>query len=813
MKTKKTKKLLGGVAIAAVSLGCLGLAGIANASTMPSSSDTSSSSASDNAPFYKGEVAKAETGSVTLTFNTSAAQGNSLSSHKLSYIQLGSYVDTGSSAFQVISSSQAVANAFAQFAETQIPGIWQSTAGTNFKAYDPSTDGDPLTWMINGYETQTTTGSKTTTNHISYLGSDLSGQSGAKMNSSSSDSTGTGPDWSTSGSAADWGAAGSADWTIRALANYLETEATSTGILGDATSINATTKTPGQLQDITTQSNGMQTGTWAAPAPGIYLILDQDGSNAAMPMIVATTPTTSGMQVPSNMADIVTDDIALKTQDPQAMPIKQFVVGGKLQDSDSATVGSSHQVEYQVGAVFPNFEGYQSYTYSFVDQPAAGLTLQVAGGSNLDIAGIPVSTLEGEPGASVVVTEKGPQTAADGAALKPSVTTASYGSGQSSPISDMTTLFGSGTSTQPASELKVTLNLAALQYIQAHGDATSVTVGGEVNSGSLSSYSVSATPTATPKAATSGQDTSQGIDQGKSSYTGQTSPAQYFGMTYMGNLNTAVSVPSTGSETAGENIASTVNNGAQSNSTNPVPLTSSGTYNGGSTSQEGNTGSTTQTGKSTNTGKTGPTKGVPTNTSTNAGLNWMKVWASGQVATGAEFQVQNAQGQYLYAGGDQGNSGASSSGSGWLWGTSQQAETFKASKLSSGTAADANGGLFQISGLNAGSPDDPVTYTVTEVKQADGAAPIKPTFKITLSGANAKEEVTPVNGYNLVNNTPDGNPFNSQMFNTVENVKSVTGLPLTGGAGILTGVIAAVLLFGTAGIVLVVYKRKKSQQD
>ncbi|MBQ1286418.1 MAG: LPXTG cell wall anchor domain-containing protein [Aeriscardovia sp.] len=72
---------------------------------------------------------------------------------------------------------------------------------------------------------------------------------------------------------------------------------------------------------------------------------------------------------------------------------------------------------------------------------------------------------------------------------------------------------------------------------------------------------------------------------------------------------------------------------------------------------------------------------------------------------------------------------------------------------------------------------------------------------------------TGVNTYNLVNETPNGNPFNSQMFNTVENVKSMSSLPLTGGAGVLTGVIAAVLLFGTAGIVLVVYKRKKSQQD
>ena len=38
-------------------------------------------------------------------------------------------------------------------------------------------------------------------------------------------------------------------------------------------------------------------------------------------------------------------------------------------------------------------------------------------------------------------------------------------------------------------------------------------------------------------------------------------------------------------------------------------------------------------------------------------------------------------------------------------------------------------------------------------------------------------------------------------------------LPLTGGAGILIGVIAAVTLFAAAGIVLVVYRRRKQQED
>ena len=84
---------------------------------------------------------------------------------------------------------------------------------------------------------------------------------------------------------------------------------------------------------------------------------------------------------------------------------------------------------------------------------------------------------------------------------------------------------------------------------------------------------------------------------------------------------------------------------------------------------------------------------------------------------------------------------------------------------------------------------------------------------MTVSSTSPEKIITTSASDNLVDNTPNGNPFNSTEYNTVENVKSVTGLPLTGGAGILTGVIAAVLLFGTAGIVLVVYKRRKAQRE
>ena len=214
-----------------------------------------------------------------------------------------------------------------------------------------------------------------------------------------------------------------------------------------------------------------------------------------------------------------------------------------------------------------------------------------------------------------------------------------------------------------------------------------------------------------------------------------------------------------------------------------------------------------------------------------AGINWMKIWGSGSVAKGAEFQVKNSKGEYLYAAGDGSTTGTTtdattSKPTGWAWTTDKsQAQTFSASKLYGSTSSSttgtgsmgssssavnpaADGGLFEITGLADG------TYTVTETHAATGADQnVLPSFQVTVTAGSPEKIITSSASDNLVNNTPNGNPFNSTDYNTVENVKSVTGLPLTGGAGILTGVIAAVLLFGTAGIVLVVYKRRKAQRE
>ncbi|MBO6098257.1 MAG: hypothetical protein J6O87_02245 [Aeriscardovia sp.] len=763
MKTsKKTKKFLGGVAIAAVSLGCLGLAGIANADGTTTASGSGTTSTAATYPFYSTKASDAISGKPTITFNVSAAQGSTLSQHHLSYIQLGSYYATGSD-FQTISSSQDASNAI---------GTWLTTdLKTYFSSEDYTTaDGDPLSWLL------------TQNSSSSFLGTGLSGQ----------------------GSSAE-------DMAIRSLANYLLTQASTSGLL-------KTAGTQITFASTSTNSAGAQEGTWKAPAPGVYLILDDDGSNASMPMIVATEPGGS-YTVPSTMTDLITDQVALKTQDPQTAPDKAFVVdptwsngaatGGKIQTSGlTTTIGQSGAVTYQVAGVFPNYTGYTSYHYSFVDQPGTGMTLDINGGNNLDVAGVPVSTLMGAGTDAVTVSE----TTADNV-----TTTASTPSQLSSDIKD---LVGGDTSAQAT--LTVTLDQAAMEYLVSKGaKSTSVTAGDAINGGSaLTDYSV------TTPAPTSAAD-DQGQNGGKSSWTGQTTPTQYFGLDYQAYLNNDVATSTSSSSSASSssssasmadmasapvteasNYAYTVNNGAKSTSTGNVPLSTSGTYNGGDNpmgngkTSTTNPGSTSQipAGSITGSKDNGTTDGVPNNTAVGAGINWMKIWASGQPATGAVFQVQNSSGQWLYA-----------TGSGWAWAQDQKnGEYFGATTLDSAAGTTAAGGLFQISGLGNG------TYTVHEVKQATGAAAVLPVFDITVTAG--KPEVvsttgTGVNTYNLVNETPDGSPFNSQMFNTVENVKSMTSLPLTGGAGVLTGVIAAVLLFGTAGIVLVVYRRKKSQQD
>ena len=74
MKPTKTKKLLGGVAIAAVSLGCLGLAGIANADTGATMGTAESANTQTSGAYQLGTLSGAMTGTTTITANISTAQ-------------------------------------------------------------------------------------------------------------------------------------------------------------------------------------------------------------------------------------------------------------------------------------------------------------------------------------------------------------------------------------------------------------------------------------------------------------------------------------------------------------------------------------------------------------------------------------------------------------------------------------------------------------------------------------------------------------------------------------------------------------------
>ena len=800
MKSTKTKKLLGGVAIAAVSLGCLGLAGIANAATdtptsaagaSPSSTKGAGASPSStkgagaspspasSGAYQLGTLSGAMTGSTEITANISEAQekaGETLKDHQLEYIQIGSYMEHGTSSFTLSATNQTIENALYDFltASATDGGLKQAFPDASYT----SADGEALNWLLTG-------NSSTGSTSGPFLGADASGQNG-------------------------YGQSGNEDYAVRLLANYLwaNMEDESTGTTGDGIPIT-------DLQKVTWGSaTTSTTGTFDLPNPGVYLIVDTtDSGNASLPIILSTNPS-EGFSVPSSMTNYVTNTIALKDQDPQAAPVKQFVTdptenssgdltGGTLTGTMSATIGDAqgNYVTYQISNVFPNTNGYLQYTYKFIDYPGAGLTLNIAQGNNMYVAGIPLSTLTADGDATVTVTTAATKTAPSG------VTTVYSSENGDGDLKNMTDLVGG-----QGAELEVSLNEAGMQYIAAHGYQTSNVDGKAINFKTLSSQS------SVSQKVDGSDNTMSGVNKGASSYTGQTqtaengengnsSSAEYpqaqgelFGLTYQAFLNKDVAYSD--GTTSASNTAQTDNNGTESSSSSAAHLTTSGTYNGGDKDQSGKTGGTTQTNPDqiTGTKSNGTTGGVPNNTAVGAGLNWMKIWGSGQVAQGASFYVQNSSKQYLYA-----------TGVGWGWTAKKMdAQKFTASTAASGTTVNpaSDGGLFEINGLAYG------TYTVTEAHAATGAdQSVLPSFTITLKSGEPEEIGTSAASLNLVNSTPNGNPFNSADYNTVENVKSLAGLPLTGGAGILTGVIAAVILFGTAGIVLVVYRRRKQQND
>lgn len=239
-------------------------------------------------------------------------------------------------------------------------------------------------------------------------------------------------------------------------------------------------------------------------------------------------------------------------------------------------------------------------------------------------------------------------------------------------------------------------------------------------------------------------------------------------MTYTGYINNQVT-----DETA-DNSAQVDNNGATSQSSPEVPVHTNGNPNGGTTP---------------NTNPNNPpsnpvSPNEPSPTSTNVGMWWQKIWPNKTAAKGAKFEVSktvNGTTEYLQAG----TNGADS----WQWTTTEaDAEQF----------SSVNGdGLFEIGGLANG------TYTVTETTQATGAQAIKPSFTVTLKYGTAE----------TISTTATGDPWGlvSSSDDTVENVKSINQLPMTGGAGIILGALVALLLLGSAATLFLVYRKKAAR--
>ena len=279
----------------------------------------------------------------------SKAQGETLADHSLVFYKIGEYLPHGNSAITVSAPTQNVENALYQFltAEASAGGLKEAFPDVTYS----SADGEALNWLLTS----------------NYLGSDATGQNLSQAS----------------------------DNAVRLLANYLYSNDHGIGWTQE-------TVTHGQV----TTNDGYQEETYTLPNPGIYLVVDStNNGNTAMPMIVSTVATgDTGYTGP--LTQYMTSQIGLKTQDPQATPVKQFVkdpqtstaegtadITGSLTNSMTASVGSANSVTYQISNVFPNFNGYPAYTYKFIDNPGTGMTLNIDGGQNMYIAGIPLSAL------------------------------------------------------------------------------------------------------------------------------------------------------------------------------------------------------------------------------------------------------------------------------------------------------------------------------------------------------------------------------------------------------------------------------------
>ena len=239
-------------------------------------------------------------------------------------------------------------------------------------------------------------------------------------------------------------------------------------------------------------------------------------------------------------------------------------------------------------------------------------------------------------------------------------------------------------------------------------------------------------------------------------------------MTYTGYINSQVT------DQTADNSAQVDNNGAASQSSPEVAVHTNGSANSGA-----------EPIPNPNNPPSNPVSpDQPSPTSTNVGMWWQKIWPNKTAAKGAKFEVSktvNGTTEYL----ERGTNGAGS----WQW-TTNTADAVQFSSVN-------GNGLFEIGGLANG------TYTVTETTQATGAQAIKPSFTVTLKYGTTE----------TISTTATGDPWGlvSSSDDTVENVKSISQLPMTGGAGIILGALVALLLLGGAATLLLVYRKKSAR--
>lgn len=172
---------------------------------------------------------------------------------------------------------------------------------------------------------------------------------------------------------------------------------------------------------------------------------------------------------------------------------------------------------------------------------------------------------------------------------------------------------------------------------------------------------------------------------------------------------------------------------------------------------------------------------------------------TGAALEGAKFAIKNAAGKYLAYTRDQDGNGK------WI-----TLDTKPAADATSGVFTTGKNGQVTFPALDEGK------YTIEEIAAPDGYVNPGVSFSFTitanLSGTGADQTASPTYTVDADSTTSDvwhlvGNGNTAEVV--VENVKNITQLPLTGGAGtVLFTVVAALLI--SAGVTVGVKSRKAS---